>query len=638
MRLLCCTAACSLIWIALATRTAWSVDAGDVAGPAAEAEIESPLEPSAVTASMEAESASAASPLGDDKTIFDIAEEEPWDYSPYRVLIWLVCDDPRVTAASMEPQLRPFLNRDFFSLWRFTIADAPASVRSGAHRDIDGLSYHSITEADPVLAIKRDHPDAVRIRIAKNVGEFVSKVYATKGRIDEVQRRATAAGNASIDGVADRLQAVAGDANEVAALWVKDDTEGVLVSRGMALTLTDPEAKLITPNVGDLVGDAVDRYDKIFVVRVHRDVIPHQIEAVEFDTLMRHFGPVAHGHAIDLNSLPEAIGRTVTRAFAPIIRIENAGQRNAVGLLRASGLVLDKDSPAAIQPDDVLVPMTRKNDRNGKPILIGPIDWAYLLVTELEGRNVKMDYYAGRAGGLQGRKNKRTFRTALKVRPFLDNTVLRLHLRGDPDFPLIGYELYEKELKSTDMTFIGRTDWNGRLLIERSDDPFRLLYVKNGGAVLARLPLVPGLNPTAVADLSGDDMRLQAEAYIRGVQNSIIDLVAIRKLFEVRILMRLEKGEVKKAEDLLLALEGQPSSEKLADEIGKKQQMFIEALGTRNANQRRKVDEMFTTTRQLLESQIHPRLIRELRQAYTTVKDGGSLPKKEEPPAQAVTE
>ncbi len=142
--------------------------------------------------------------------------------------------------------------------------------------------------------------------------------------------------------------------------------------------------------------------------------------------------------------------------------------------------------------------MTRKDDRNGKPILIGPMDWAFLLVTELtghDGRNVEMDFFAGRAGGLQGRKNKRTFRMALKVRAFGDSTMLRLHLQKDPDFPLIGYELYDKELDSTSMTFIGRTDWNGRLLVERNDKPLRLLYVKNGGAVLARLPIVPGLYP-----------------------------------------------------------------------------------------------------------------------------------------------
>ena len=152
-------------------------------------------------------------------------------------------------------------------------------------------------------------------------------------------------------------------------------------------------------------------------------------------------------------------------------------------------------------------------------------------MTAFEGRNVKWISLSGRAGGLQGRKNKRTFRTALRVRPFQEASTVRLHLQKDPNTPMIGYELYEKELKSTKMTFVGRTDWDGRLRIEPNEDPLRLLYVKNGGAVLARLPIVAGLHEWDVADLSGDDTRLQAEAYIRGVQNSIIDLVAVRELF-----------------------------------------------------------------------------------------------------------
>jgi hypothetical protein len=106
--------------------------------------------------------------------------------------------------------------------------------------------------------------------------------------------------------------------------------------------------------------------------------------------------------------------------------------------------------------------------------------------------------------------------------------------------------------------------------VEPSEDRLRLLYVKNGGAVLARLPIVPGLHALDVADLSGDDTRLQAEAYIRGVQNAIIDLVAVRELFKARIRLRLERSEMPKAEALMVALRDQPSNEVLANDMGKK--------------------------------------------------------------------
>jgi hypothetical protein len=373
-----CFAVAGLVtWMSV---TGWSAEV-DVAEPAAES---SAVADTPVTSPQSTSLDSSTSLSESGKTILEIAEVEPWDYSPYRVLIWLVSDDPSVNADSMKAELRAFLDRDYFSVWRFNLADAPAAIRSAAVRDIGGLSYDSITAADPVLAVKRDHPEAVRIRIAKNVGEFVGKVYGTKGRIEEVKRRAAAVGDATIDGVVNRLEAVEGDAGEVQDLWVKDETEAVLVSRGMAITLTEPAAKLMTPRISNLVSDAVDRYDKIFIVRVKRDVIPHQVDAVEFDSLMRHFGPVASVQAATERSLPHAVGRAISKAFAPVVRIENAGQSTAVGLLRAGGLIVDDSSPANIRIDDVLEPMTRKNDRNGKPILIGPLDWSFLLVSEPE--------------------------------------------------------------------------------------------------------------------------------------------------------------------------------------------------------------------------------------------------------------
>ena len=558
-------------------------------------------------------------------------DKEPWDYSPYRVLIWIASEAPEVNLEMIEKPLRTYLDRDFAALWRVEIAKAPTSVQTVALRQIDNLSYDSITGADPVLAVKRDHKDAVRIRNAKQVAEFCQKIYLTKDRMQSNKRRGAEVSNESIDGVVSRFEAVEGDALAVRKLWADEKTESILVSRGMALTLAEPKAKLVPPPISGLVADSIDRYDKIFVVSVQRNLSLYEIKTTELDTLMRHFGPVASTVTSSRASIAEWVGRGITEAFSPIVRIDNAGQRTAQGLLRGGGLIIDENSPGGLRKGDVLEPLSRKNDRNGKPIQIGMLDWAYLVVDEVNESKTKMDFYAGRVGGLQGRKNKRTFRTALKVRSFRDATLVRLHLQKDPNFPLIGYELYQKELKSTKMTFVGRTDWNGRLLVDRTDDPLRLFYVKNGGAVLARLPVVPGLYSKAVADLSGDDMRLQAEAYIRGVQNSIVDLVAVRELFKARIRLRLEKGEMEKAEELMNALRDQPSNEKLANELGKKQSVFLEALGRSAGSQRRKVDSMFTNTRELLGKHINPRLIRELEADMVAARNnGGKLPRKKE--------
>ncbi len=565
--------------------------------------------------------------IGYSVTLRSAELEQAWDYAPYRVLIWLSADDPSINADAVGKDLRAYLDRDFAAVWRAEIANAPTSIRSISARAIGQLDYQVITASDPVLAVKRDHPDAVRIRTPSNVGEFCKSIFGTRGRIDDVTARAIELGDPTINGVASRLKVVAGDELTVSQSWADSQTEALLVSRGIAKTLVDPEAKLISPPITGLVGEAVDAYDKIFIVHVRRSQTPAAVDVVELDTLMQHFGPVVTTRFSSSSDLASAIGRGITSAFAPIVRIENAGQRTATGLLRAGGLILDKASPAAVSIGDALQPMVRKNDRNGSPVVIGPLDWALLLTTEIKGRYLEMDLYAGRGGGLQGRKNKRTFRTALKVRPLGESTQLRLYQRQNENFPLIGYELYERQLNSKQMTFVGRTDWNGRLKIAKTGDPLRLLYVKNGGAVLARLPIVPGLDPTATADLSGDDLRLQAEAYVRGAQNDITDLVAIRELYKARIRLQLQHGELQKAESLMSELRRQPNHETLSTAIGKKQIEFIKEIGNKNMSQRRKVDELFTTTKELLSKYISPKLIRQLEADLIAAREnGGKLP------------
>jgi hypothetical protein len=179
------------------------------------------------------------------------------------------------------------------------------------------------------------------------------------------------------------------------------------------------------------------------------------------------------------------------------------------------------------------------------------------------------------------------------------------------------------------MKFVGRTDWDGRINIPKSDLAMRLLYVKNGGAVLARLPVVPGQSDLEVADLFGDDQRLRAEAYIRGTQNSIVDLVAIRQLFAAKINLRLKAGQLQEAKELLEALRNEPTYETIAGDMGRK----LLQLKGRNSGEQAKIDRMFAQTREMLVKNISPGLIRELEEAVMAAEKG-TPPK---PPATADT-
>ncbi|QDS95984.1 hypothetical protein FF011L_47880 [Roseimaritima multifibrata] len=650
-------------------------------------------------------------------------QEATWDYDPYNMLVWVLDTNGDDLTDELRQPLRDYLDYDFSALWRLDLKKAPPIVQVAALRDLQSVQFERLTASDPVLAVRKNHPDAPRIRTALSAGQYVKSIYATADMQKDVLDRAqgillhpargrwerminealvamdlnpakyrainiamldvlegtskvdvpllkkmtqpiidstvdmedgpTAAevqqglqklfqemeliaevSNADLHGMRDVIK-TEGFPNQDAVLasWAAEGTESLLIPRGMAAELDDPAPKIIPLDIAGLMGENFDNYDKIFIVRIDRQSIPIDVAVMEIDCVMRLPGPIVRKKVLNEQRLVAAIGEAMTASFGPIIRIEDAATKLITGRVRGAGLITDPDSPAAIKVGDLLQPAVRKDDRQGDPLILEALDWAYLKVNKVDGAKLEMELFAGRAGGLQGRKNSRTHRLAFRIRPYYPNTVIRLHAQGKSDEPLQGYELYEKDLETNDMSFVGRTDWDGRLVLEKSDSPLRLMYVKNGGAVLARLPCVPGQDPIATADLMGDDPRLQAEAYIRGVQNAIIDLVALRELLSVRIRLRIEKGNVVEARELLESLREQPTYEILSTDMRNKR---LE-LGAPSRQQTAMIDQLFKQTFDMLGKHIDERIIRQLEVDVANAEEkarNGAAKKPAEEPAE----
>lgn len=412
-----------------------------------------------------------------------------------------------------------------------------------------------------------------------------------------------------------------------------DLMDAMILPRGIALNL-DPQAKIIDPKIPSAVAPMIEDPDKVFIVRIQTETAPMAISVRELDCPMRLMGPIVQVSALDQRDLGDAVARATLKSFGPIVRLDNVGKKSASGRVRAGGLlmienadgelVLDESSPAAIKPGDLLQPLIRRVDRFGNPELLEIVDFAYLKATELDKAKIEMEAHAGRVGTLQGRSDRRTSRTAMKIRPFLDQTIVRLHAQREPDVPLIGYDIYSRELDSKEMELIGRTDWDGRIWLKKTDEPLLLLYVKNGRSVLAKLPVVPGQSVMEVADIPGDDTRLRAEAYLKGVENQIVDLVAIRTLLAARIRIKLEKGNLKEAQELFRALKEQPSYTLIADDMDYQSTVIQTDSRSQNAS----IRKMFGRTRELLKEHISDALINALQRDLLAVEKGEPMPSK----------
>ncbi len=331
--------------------------------------------------------------------------------------------------------------------------------------------------------------------------------------------------------------------------------------------------------VEDLEGvdeDILER-DKVILVSVDAQYGQYHIKAREADCRSRVMGRVITRTASHSLLAEGAVFSALAEAFAPLARIEESKGSKATIRVRAGGLYTEKKSPTYIGPNSIMQPVIRRNDRKGNPKLIEVVDWTYLRVDSKKTHVWDCEVSSAMRNVLAGRGSARTLKFALGRKPRTSKTMLQLvsiqpqrRRDGtvvDVEVPLEGYEIFAKsplppkegEKSQTDR--LGRTDWRGMIEIEKLVDPetgepdpnqpMRLIYVKNGNFLLARLPLIPGLDQVSKTDLTSDDRRLEVEAFVKGMESQVVDIVARRAILAARVRRMVETGKGDEAIDLM---------------------------------------------------------------------------------------
>jgi hypothetical protein len=383
--------------------------------------------------------------------------------------------------------------------------------------------------------------------------------------------------------------------------------------------------------------------DKIILLAVAGTPWDTTLKVRELDCRTRRFGPLVERRVRNPSEYAMAAFEAVREAFTPITRIELGQGKTAVVRVRAGGLILEPNSPAHIETADVLLPILRTNDRYGKPMpgRISEIPWTLLQVTARSRDNpsvLNCSIHSGMRSPIRGRVSARRQRFAMLLRPAGECTDLvvegRARQRDEVPPRLAGLEIYSKippveppqekgpeeeqlEEKRNPPEFLGYTDWRGKLRIPPTKDgEMRLLYVKNGGQLLARLPIVPGASPMQLAQVPDDNPRLQAEGQIRGLSGEIMDLVAQRQILAIRIRKRIEEGKLDEAEDLLddfRSLKTRSDMQKSLDQQRQRQ------LPSPYSSVQTRIDQLYGETRSMLGKYLDPvlagQLTQELRQA-----------------------
>ncbi len=344
--------------------------------------------------------------------------------------------------------------------------------------------------------------------------------------------------------------------------------------------------------------------DKLVLLRVGVSLTEFSIQARELDCTTRMWSPVFARGAVSPEQIPDACLAAICEAFTPLGRVDSATGGEVRVRIRAGGLILQENSISQIRDSDVLLPVFRRDDRQGEPLPNGiqAAPWTFLTVTQREGTALTCEVRSGIHVAFDSPSAARARKYALVVKPTHDSTLLCVQSQGKSPQPLGGYDVSARDLENEAVEVIGKTDWRGLVRVPKTDKPLRMIYVRNAGQLLARLPMVPGLDVQNTAKVINDDPRLLAEGYIKGLQNHVMDLVATRQLYLVRFRRLLEKQDFEQARRLLEEFRRIETRTDLTRQLDQQEHR----LACPDRRVQVKIDKLFSDTRQLLVKFLDP--------------------------------
>ena len=378
-----------------------------------------------------------------------------------------------------------------------------------------------------------------------------------------------------------------------------------LISSVEALTVESlPEASL--------------EFDKVIPLVVLPGVNGYRVTARELDVRTRTWSSPVTVTARQAAKLRDAAFHAVLEAFAPLAQIIAVEDRQVTLRLRAAGLPARDKSVRAVTPGDVFQPVIRYNDRGGEFDRITPVPWTYLTVEKAVRAELQCKLHTGLRSPLSSRRRGRVEPLALAVIAPGKPTRLTFKSRTNPEQVLPGYDVYSHPPDSKTTTLVGRTDRRGGVLVEPAEHALRVLLVKNGGELLARLPLVPGMPGEIDAAIADDDQRLTAEGFITGFEEELVDLVTRREVLLAQVRTRVAAKQFDEADSLVRQLRRLRTRDELARHLGQEKIRLV----SDDLVVQQKIDKLFADTQKLLQQHLDPdvvdQLARELLEARTT--------------------
>lgn len=340
--------------------------------------------------------------------------------------------------------------------------------------------------------------------------------------------------------------------------------------------------------------------DKVFFVLVDLEKGEPCIRIRELDLKTRLFGGEHFASVPNSKLITQTAVMAMCEAFSPLALIERVENESAMIVLRAAELRPNFEFGESLKPGNVFVPVVRVLDRDGTCKQVARVPWTALSFESQNGSRVVSRVESGLRSPLSTRRRGRVEQLAIRLKLPENSTQLHLISKVTSDegpISLPQYQIFEKNRDEENGTMIGMTDFGGRFeLPPNPDRELRTLYVRQGKVLLARLPIIRGIDSECEVAIPDAPVRLAAEAVLRGIQEKLIDHLARREVLLARYAAQEADGDydgLAKTNDELVRLKN------IRDYL---LQLDIEQTKYRSDDPvvQRRIDKMFEETRKMV--------------------------------------
>lgn len=413
----------------------------------------------------------------------DEEQVQVWEYAPYRVQVWYDFEPSIVESDQAKAWFLESLHRDlqraFRATWELQLAPIPHNLSKNLERGFDSASIPDLTRSELAMVVSTAHPEARSLRTFQASCETLDSIaasLATRNTLQSSLPRYDLVDDKSSGRLLERLSDKFNSDSQILQALTEASIPAALVPK--TLVKNRDGMRVLTTPLPWQTDWFLSNLDKLFFVVIGMEGDQYRLRVRELDCPMQFFSISRHAVCSTWSETGRLASYLIAKSFSPVARVESAEATTAQLRGRAAGLITDDDlhNPARLRLGDVMQPIIRRDDRSGVPVLLQPLNFTFAAITETNGVTMRANVYTYSGGpGLRGRQNPRTHRVLLRVRPQRHKNELQVVVRGSDQQPQSGCAVYLKDHLTDEFTYLGRTDWRGKMPLPIPESPVNVL-------------------------------------------------------------------------------------------------------------------------------------------------------------------